>query len=178
MNTEIEIERKFVLSDLPSEVKDDLKEISTITQFYIEDEKEPEKTFRVRATTFKNETTYVRTIKIPFEDTNSIGQYEDEIFITENEFYNHIENSTKRISKTRRVFNIDGNKWEFDVFTDFDLVICELEMIAETSEEVEEVEKKLFNVEIPESIKKVLIKEVTGNKEYSNRSMAVPYTNQ
>ena len=175
MSTEIEIERKFVLSDIPFDVKRGLKPSSTISQFYIEDDNDPEKTFRVRATTFQNETTYVRTIKIPIEKTNSIGQYEAEDEISEEEFQDYIKKANKRISKTRRVYYIDGNKWEFDNFMDFDLVMCELEMIAKTSEEAEEVEKKLFNVEIPEQIQKVLIKEVTGDKEYSNRVMAVPY---
>jgi CYTH domain-containing protein len=65
MSKEIEIERKFVLSDIPFDVKRDLTPKSVITQFYIEDDKDPEKTFRVRATSYMNETTFVRTIKTP-----------------------------------------------------------------------------------------------------------------
>ena len=44
MSKEIEIERKFILSTLPSEVKNDLKARSVITQFYIEDDTDLEKT--------------------------------------------------------------------------------------------------------------------------------------
>lgn len=175
MSKEIEIERKFVLSEIPFEIDREIKLKSVISQFYIEDDENPEKTFRVRASSFKNKTTYVRTIKTPIEDSDSIGQYEDEIFITEDEFIKFIEKSNKKITKTRFVSYIDGNKWEFDVFYDLDLIMCELEMIANTVEEVEEIENKLNNVEIPESIQKVLIKEVTGDKEFSNRSMAVSY---
>jgi CYTH domain-containing protein len=175
MSKEIEIERKFVLSDIPFDIDRELKLKSVISQFYIEDDKNPEKTFRVRVTSFKGKTTYVRTIKTPIKDRDSIGQYEDEIFISEDEFVKFIEKSNKKITKTRFVSYIDGNKWEFDVFYDLDLIMCELEMIADNVDEVEEVENKLNNVSIPESIQKVLIKEVTGEKEYSNRSMAVPY---
>jgi CYTH domain-containing protein len=91
------------------------------------------------------------------------------------DFIGFIQKANKKISKTRSVYYIDGNKWEFDIFTDFDLIMCELEMIAKNDEEVEEVEKKLNSIEIPESIQKVLIKEVTGDIEYSNRSMAITH---
>jgi len=175
MSKEIEIERKFILSDIPFDVKRDLTPKSVITQFYIEDENEPEKTFRVRATSYMNETTFVRTIKTPIKNSDSIGQYEDEEVISAMDFIGFIQKANKKITKTRSVYYIDGNKWEFDNFTDFDLIMCELEMIAKNDDEIEEVEKKLNNVEIPESIQKVLIKEVTGDIEYSNRAMAITH---
>ncbi len=173
MSKEIEIERKFVLKRLPHLIKGASIIGRAITQYYIEDEDEPEKTFRVRLTSYKNKNTYVRTIKTPIKNSDSIGQHEDETEITEFDFNQCVQHANKRITKVRYVITIEGNKWEFDCFRDLDLIMCELEMIAKTEDVVEEVEKKLFDVKVPDSIKEVLIKEVTGNRDYSNRSLAI-----
>lgn len=171
MSKEIEIERKFVLSEIPHFVKYDISEKKIITQYYIE--KDPEETFRVRAITYKNETSYIRTIKTNIKD--SIAQYEDEIEISERMFNMYIDMSSKYITKIRTVVSLDNNVWEFDNFINIDLIMCELEMKAKSIEDVQEVEKKLLNIKLPDCIQEVLIKEVTGDIKYSNKNLAIKY---
>jgi CYTH domain-containing protein len=67
------------------------------------------------------------------------------------------------IQKIRYIFNIEGIKYEFDVFTSLDIVTCEIET------------KTQDNIEIPEFMQKYLIADITHIKSLSNLSLALKY---
>jgi len=167
-----EIERKFLIKDLPIDPSLKLPEIQHIIQYY-----------------YKHESVWKRIRKI---ESNISGQqflhtvktYKDGITYEEEKLFSYLEykelismiNSgeypSRFISKTRYILpteiqaNFEGEiktiKWEFDKFN-FNLMIAEIELPSFD-----------FPLEIPDFIKEKIIYEVTNISEFSNRNLAQP----
>jgi CYTH domain-containing protein len=175
-----EIERKFVLKDLPvqpyilmTEGLFPRIEVQDITQYYY---LVGDVWYRIREidSNLSKSNTYLHTIKT-YKDGIC---YEEESDYTYSEFkllMNEIHSGKYEctaIRKTRYIYttdieaNFDGEikklKWEIDVFN-FNLVVAEIE--------IPELD---YPVEIPDYIKSKLIYEVTGIPEFSNRNLSEP----
>ncbi len=160
----IEIERRYLLFPLRVEfflrmLKMDFRKIN-ITQNYI---KREEQLGRVRQFDDK----YYLTIK----KGDGLVREEYEKEITE-EIYNNILNSsdeTKTIRKIRYLLDIDGFTYEIDEFQD---TLCGLVLL-----EVEfESEKASLDFKMDETIKQVVVKEVTEDRRFDNSSIAASQT--
>jgi len=153
----LEIERKFLLSDMPR-VKPD--NFMLIEQFYCQHKKLK---YRVRSITSwednKRKVEYVQTIKNKIEP----GVYEEhEIGLNEGAFNDLKRYSNKRIAKYRYIYKINKKlKWEVDIFQDMKLVIAEIE-----------IPTKDFKFKIPEYIKEKIIMEVTEFEQFTNFNLA------
>lgn len=156
----IEIERKYII-EIPDEEKMRICNgytMSEIVQIYIESQSRV--THRVRSRKANGKTVYTETKKIRIDKMSS---YEDEKEISEREFLslsNNIKKGTVPIEKARHTFDYLGQTFEVDVYPEW-----KKSCIMET-----ELESRESRVEIPDFIK--IIKEVTGDKAYSNASMA------
>ncbi|AEA33349.1 CHAD domain-containing protein [Hippea maritima] len=96
-------------------------------------------------------------------------EYEDEI--TE-DIYKNILNSSddvKTLYKTRYVVNIDSYDYEFDEFEDKlkGLVLLEVEF---------KNEKEALNFNLNNSLKNVIVKEVTDDRRFDNSNLAISQT--
>lgn len=165
-----EIERKFLLKDLPISPEVKILEIQNIIQHYY---KVGDIWYRIRkidSNIYGN--TFLHTIKT----------YKDGITYEEEEYYTHEEyvklindiNSgkyeAKFISKTRFIYTtgvdadfegeIKNIKWEIDKFN-FNLMIAEIEIPSYD-----------YNIEIPNYIQEQIIYEITNINELSNRNLA------
>ncbi len=156
----IETERKFII-EKPS--KDILKSLdnfteSEIIQIYIEDSSG---THRVRKRTYLSGITeYTENTKIRVNKFSS-KEYED--FITEERFFDlssRIEKGAHPLSKIRRTFAFSKKIFEIDIYPEWERT-CIMEV---------ELESEHETVDFPPFIK--IIREVTGEKIYSNHSMA------
>jgi CYTH domain-containing protein len=157
----IEIERKFLLKGLPDKKPTD---IIKINQWYLKNDEGVWE--RIRSwDSNTNGKKWIHTIKTRISDMSNI---EEEKEVTEKEFlafqrkcHSKI-NQGRSIIKERRIY-IDGeNKWEIDLFkSGCQLVIAEVEIPTED-----------YELAIPEFIEKKNLMEVTGLKQFSNRSLA------
>ena len=171
-----EVERKFLIKEIPFEVLRDIQVPVPISQYYIfddADDSEHPSTSRIRVSFINGKNEYVKTIKRPSGNDYAQNEYETEL--TEEEFLEFQKQASTKITKIRYTLYIDGNKWEFDKFLDFDMYMCEVEKLTDNLSDAKELEKEVRNIPIPEIVNNVLIKEVTNEIEYSNKSMAVPY---
>ena len=158
----LEIERKFLLKSLP---KRDPDEIIDIDQFYM---KRSGRWERAR-TWFSDKTDnrkWIHTIK---KSISKKINMEDEKFLTEDEYNTFVDEciahtDSKYISKKRYIYKEGALKWEVDMFdSGYHLIIAELEIPDEN-----------FKIEFPDYIKDVLLLEVTGLKQFSNRNLSLP----
>ena len=156
----IEIERKFVVEkpNLPLLEKVEGFTKSEILQIYLDSN--PGETRRIRKRTFGEGTFFSETRKIRLDKMSAT---EIERTISEEEF---TELSKKRksgtapVNKVRYTFPYCGHTFEIDVYPQWKKSsIMEVEL--ETEDE---------NVELPPFVK--IVREVTGNREYSNASMS------
>lgn len=149
----LEIERRWVIKCLPDLKFDDLLHI---TQYYT-----PWGRFRksYNGSVF----TYYHTVK----KTISAGVNEEiEETISKDDYENAIKNATSIITKHRYKYKHDGLVYEFDgMFFKNDNV---------PTFWVLEIELRHINqkIEMPENIKSVVIKEITGDKAFSNFTMS------
>jgi hypothetical protein len=97
------------------------------------------------------------------------GNSEEEHEITWAEFLERTRDFNQPLRKKRYDFFIEGKKWEVDVFTDIVLIMAEVEWIFPLDAIDEEAVK---NYQVPETMKDLIITEVTGMKEYSNYSLS------
>ena len=156
----IEIERKYIIK-LP--LIDLIKKESgftesCITQIYLNSDAGV--THRVRKRVYEGKATYTETKKTRIDKMSVI---EDEREITEAEYLSlssDIKQGTRPIFKTRYTFLSGEKVVEIDVYPDWKRT-CILETELSSREEI---------VTFPEFIN--IIKEVTGQFEYSNASMA------
>lgn len=157
-NSKLEIERRWLLKCLPNNVYKEKREIS---QHYADDG-------RYRScTTFidnlRTETKYYLTKKTTISHGVNL---EDEVEITGKDFLFGVDKSTKSIFKTRYIHDYNGLKLEIDAFHFDDkgssLYIMEVEL-----KEINQI------VIVPEFIQNCIIKEITGEKEYSNYNLAI-----
>jgi CYTH domain-containing protein len=152
METKLEKERRFLIKHLPF-VKGGYDKCLGIRQFY-----KGKARYRVVECDDTGETFY-----ITFKKNLEPGVCEEtEKEITRDEFVKAIGEAGSSIRKTRYVkFNGDQT-WEIDIF-DFQLAIAEIEL-----DDIDE------DIEIPQFIKDVVIMEVTGMPEFSNRNLSSP----
>jgi CYTH domain-containing protein len=103
-------------------------------------------------------TRYFRTVK--FGSGVERTELEDE---TDAEIFEHLWRLTegRRLRKRRYVVPNGDDSWEIDEFIDRPLVLAELE-----------IERADSPVTFPAWLKPVLVREVTLEKEYTNRSLA------
>lgn len=160
----LEIERKFLLKKLPeSKPKDSID----IEQIYLKKNGVWE---RVRSweSSKTGKKKWIHTIK------TSLGKgvnLEDEHLISEEEFLKFKDESlnstleSRMIFKTRHIYSVKNSKliWEIDEFhNDYRLIVAEIE-----------IPRKDFNIEIPKWISDLILLEVTGLKQFSNRSLSL-----
>ena len=156
----LEIERKFVIKkpDIPgtSELPDFSE--SRITQTYLLSEVGV--THRVRAREKNGDTVYTECEKRRLSVATSI---EDEREITEDEYQSLLslrDPSATTIEKRRVTFSYSGRLFEVDIYPAWEKTcIMEVELPSEDAV-----------VDFPPFI--TLVKEVTGDKRYSNAGMA------
>jgi CYTH domain-containing protein len=153
-DAELEIERKYLLAGLPRlPAVEDLLEID---QGYLPGRKLVERLRRQRSR--DGVVKYFRTVKvgigmqrIELEDQTDRATFEHLWVLTEG----------RRLRKQRYVVPNGGDRWEIDEFLDRTLVLAELE--------VPSVETR---IDIPDWLKPVLVRDVTDEREYTNRSLA------
>lgn len=157
-----EIERKYLIKYPNIEELNNYQYISKvdIVQTYLSVKKEEE--IRIRKRGINNNYTYYKTYKKKISDVTRI---EKEQKISEDE-YNELLNSKKKlvqITKTRYCFVYKNQYFELDIYPFWD---NEATMEIELSDVNQ-------NIEFPPFIE--IIKEISGNKQYSNSKLAVKY---
>jgi CHAD domain-containing protein/CYTH domain-containing protein len=149
----LEIERKFLLKGVP----DTMPGVSTlmIEQGYLPGERLVE---RLRAVQVGERRTYYRTVKVGSGLVRS--ELEEE---TTDEVFRKMWSLTKgkRLTKRRHRVPNGAFTWEIDEFTDRQLVLAEVELPEADAE-----------VEIPEWLQPYVDREVTGEVEFLNSTLA------
>ena len=162
----LEIERKFLLKSLPSIEPDDKVRID---QFYW---KNKQGTWERARTWFSNKdgNKYIHTIK---KSISKGVNLENEREMTHEEFSSfknrcHQPNQdSKFISKERWIYKDGPLKWEVDIFNNgYSLIVAEIEL-----------PKKRHQIKFPKFIEEVKLMEVTGKKQFSNRSLSLKINN-
>jgi len=161
----IEIERKFLLKSLP---KLKPQQSIKIDQYYL---KTPSGVWE-RARTWESspgETKYIHTIK---KSVSKGVNIEDEHYLSKEEFESFktkcLQKNTeaKFIEKVRHIYPDGDLFWEVDIFGNgYELIIAEIE-----------IPKKTYKLILPDFIKEVNLLEVTGLKQFSNRSLSLKIT--
>lgn len=157
----IEIERKFLLKSMPDIP---YKEIIKIEQFYLKNENGIWERARFCDSSI-NGKYWIHTIK---KNISKCSNMEDEKSLTESEFnlfktkcYS-IGSESKYIQKDRLVYPDGDLYWEVDVFhSGHHLIVAEIEIPTEK-----------FKINIPNFIKDKMLMEVTGYKQFSNKSLS------
>lgn len=150
----IEIERKYLLRGLPKFPR--AAAILDIDQGYLPGEKLVERLRREQS--HEGGVRYYRTVKL--------GSGVERIELEEEAdepIFQHLWLLTegRRLRKRRYVVPNGDDMWEIDEFLDRPLVLAELEL--------EQADAK---VKIPDWLKPVLVREVTEERDYTNRSLA------
>ena len=150
----VEIERKYLLTGLPKLPRPTT--VLEIDQGYLPGvnlverlrrERHPDGTFR-----------YYRTVKVG-SGVERV-ELEDE---TDRKTFEHLWLLTdgRRLTKRRYLVPNGSDTWEIDEFTDRPLHLAELE-----------IAKADARITMPDWLQAVLVREVTDEKEYTNRSLA------
>jgi CYTH domain-containing protein len=150
----IEIERKYLLSGLPKFPR--AAAILDIDQGYLPGEKLVERLRREQS--HEGVVRHYRTVKLG----SGVERIEVEEEADEPVFQHlWLLTGGRRLRKRRYVVPNGDDMWEIDEFLDRPLVLAELEL-----------ERADAKVKIPDWLKPVLVREVTDEKEYTNRSLA------
>ena len=157
---QIEIERKYIIKKPSVDHMRDLPKFSEsdITQIYIESAAGI--THRVRRRASGDSVCYTETRKVRID---KMSAKETEREISENDFHRiaeKMEAGTRPITKTRYTFEYSGQLFEIDFYPEW-----ERTAIMETELECRDAE-----VLMPDFLS--IVREVTGNKLYSNASMS------
>lgn len=150
----IEIERKFLLSGLPDMPR--VSDVLEIDQGYIPGVRLLE---RLRRQRHRDGTIrYFRTVKVG-SGVERI-ELEDE---TDKATFEHLWQLTegRRLRKRRHLVPDGSLTWEVDEFTDRSLHLAELE-----------IETATTAIRIPDWLKPVVVRDVTDEREYTNRNLA------
>jgi CYTH domain-containing protein len=156
----IEIERKFLLKSIP-----DRKPTETIRikQWYLKVDGIWERARSMESSLFGKK--WMHTIKTRISE---ISNLEEERELSKEEFDDFIKRcrlsgeSAKYIAKERRIYPFGDLKWEVDVFSQkCHIIIAEIEIPSED-----------YDLIIPYFIQKKGLLEVTGLKQFSNRSLS------
>ena len=150
----VEIERKYLLTALPRFPR--VNAVLEIDQGYLPGENLVERLRRERHK--DGSVRFYRTVKvgsgvtrIELEDTTDQATFEHLWVLT----------NGRRLTKRRHLVPNGSDVWEIDEFTDRTLFLAELELHHADA-----------RVEIPDWLSAVLVREVTEEKEYTNRSLA------
>lgn len=151
---EYEIERKFLLNALPG--MPEPVDVLEIDQGYLPGARLVERLRRQRDR--RGHVKYYRTVKIgigvqrmELEEETDMATFEHLWLLTEG----------RRLRKRRHVVPDGDRYWEVDEFLDRDLVLAEMEIPSAQTE-----------ITVPEWLQHVLVREVTGDRAYTNRSLA------
>jgi len=156
----LEIERKFLLKDVPNIPEDEVK-VLIIHQVYI---KEDGVVKRYRMTADGGNRIYHECIKTQLGPGKFI---EDEREVSDELFRDKLDQDHRYIKKTRHVYNSNGLRWEIDKYQEISLVVMEVEF------ESEDDFNNFNDSKIPEIIKGSVIIELTGKKEFSNYNLSI-----
>ncbi len=158
----LEIERKFLLKSLP---KIQPTQSINIDQYYFKNLSgiwERARTWE----TADGEIKYIHTIK---KSVSKGVNIEDEYEMSESDYGKFVSTcrksvvDSKFIKKTRYIYPDGELKWEVDLFHgDYKLIIAEIE-----------IPKKTYKLTVPDFIKDVSLLEVTGLKQFNNRSLSI-----
>lgn len=155
-DTNVEIERRFILRNLPERVE--RFNPILISQFYAPSDAG---VIRYRRSNTPFELRFEKIIKMSVsKGVNS----EMTLPIDKERFEREVTKDMKSISKRRYAFQEGFYKYEFDVFDDMRLIILEIELDSE-----EQLETDL---RLPSWVKDEIIAEITGMKDFSNYNMA------
>lgn len=154
MNLPVEIERKYLLNGRPEFPR--ATAVLDIDQGYLPGERLVERLRREESQ--EGAVRYYRTVKLG-SGVERI-ELEDE---TDKKTFDHLWQLTegRRLRKRRYVVPDGDDMWEIDEFLDRPLVLAELEL--------DHADEK---VKIPDWLEPVMVREVTDEKEYTNRSLA------
>lgn len=156
----LEIERKFLLKAMPDK---DPSEIIKIEQFYLKNSEGIWERARSWNSSI-NGLKYIHTVK---KSISKGVNLEDEYFMTEDEFTKFkneclVSKESKYISKERWIYPDGQLNWEVDMFNSgHHLIVAEIE-----------IPTKRYKINIPNFIADKLLLEVTGYKQFSNRSLS------
>lgn len=152
MDINKEIERRFLLKKFPK-IEGDYIEYR-IKQWYTPDGFR----YRFQVNTKTNDVSIYKTKK----SNISKGVFqEDEEPISLKEFLNLDLSKARTLEKLRTVVEYKGFNFEIDEFKDHDLITLEVEL--------DDINEK---IPFPENIKKEIVKELTGLKEFSNFALS------
>ncbi len=160
MSAKIETERKFIIKMPSLEAIAAMPEYtkSEITQIYLDSPAGV--THRTRMRSFSDRTEYTETVKIR---VSSMSAHEDERQIDEArylELEKKLANGASPLHKVRHTFKLGGHTYEIDAYPAWkSTCILEVELESESEE-----------LGFPEVIE--LVREVTGDRRYSNAAMA------
>ncbi len=158
----LEIERKFLLKAMPDNHPD---EIVQIEQWYW---KNKDGIWERARTWFSdvNGDKWIHTIK---KSVSKGVNIEDERDLTKEEFDKFVKicqspkSDSRYISKERHIYKDGDLKWEVDRFGEnYHMIVAEIE-----------IPKKNFVVRFPDFISEVILLEVTGMKQFSNRNLSL-----
>jgi adenylate cyclase len=151
---QLEIERKYLLRALPD--MPDVIDVLDIDQGYLPGDKLVERLRRQRGR--DDVERYFRTVKLG-SGVERI-EIEDE---TDRRTFDHLWTLTngRRLTKRRYLVRNGADTWEIDEFTDRVLVLAELE-----------IDRADARIDMPGWLRDVLVREVTDDKAYTNRSLA------
>lgn len=149
----VEIERKYLLLAVPEHWPGG--ETVFIDQGYLPGEKLVE---RIRRTRSRHGERFTRTVKsgvgiarLELEEETSRAVFDALWPLTEH----------RRVSKRRHRVPVDGLTWEIDEFTDRELVLAEVELPTAG-----------HDVQLPEWLAPVVVREVTGEAAFANSTLA------
>jgi CYTH domain-containing protein len=158
----IEIERKFLLKAMPDVLP---TEVVKIDQFYFKNKEGVWERVRQWNSSLYGKK-WVHTIKTKISDFSN-EEIEKDITKLEYEDFKkecrQNKSNSRYIKKERWIYPDGDLYWEVDIFKDkCHIIIAEIEIPSED-----------YDLDIPEFISKKTLLEVTGLKQFSNRSLSV-----
>jgi CYTH domain-containing protein len=156
----IEIERKFLLKSIPDGKP---SETIKIKQWYLKVDGIWERARSMESNIYGIK--WVHTIKTRISDSSNIEEERD---LSKDQFDDFVKRckgskqNAKYITKQRRIYPDGELKWEVDIFSQkCHIIVAEIEIPTED-----------YDLQIPEFIQKKSLLEVTGMKQFSNRSLS------
>jgi CYTH domain-containing protein len=158
----IEIERKFLLKAMPDVLP---TEVVKIDQFYFKNKEGVWERVRQWNSNLYGKK-WIHTIKTKISDFSNEEIEKDITKLEYEEFKKKCrgnKSNSRYIKKERCIYSDGDLYWEVDLFKDkCHIIIAEIEIPSED-----------YELNIPEFISKKTLLEVTGQKQFSNRSLSV-----
>ena len=158
----IEIERKFLLKAMPDVLPN---EVVKIDQFYFKNKEGVWERVRQWNSSLYGKR-WIHTIKTKISDFSNEEVEKDITKLEYEEFKKECrenKSNSRYIKKERWIYPDGDLYWEVDIFKDkCHIIIAEIEIPSED-----------YDLNIPEFISKKTLLEVTGLKQFSNRSLSV-----